>query len=154
MTDYRTVERAIARLDRWLLRGGVVLTIALLGTVAASVFWPEHEPAATLAEHGGGKRDSLTGSIPMGEVAGKTRGRAPFRTGRVQKVKEVDELGSYRLIGTSIRGDKRKAYVRDLKRERVLPVETGDVFGSYEVLEIFRDLIKIRKGSDELVLRK
>lgn len=154
MPDYRSINRYADRAERWLLVANVLLTVLLGASLLTSgLQWSSAADSAP-AQAGTGPRDGAKPSITASAVSDRIRGRAPFRTSRVEKVKEVDELGSFRVIGASIRNGTKKAYVRDLKLEKMLIKEVGGQLGSYEVVEIEREGIVLRKGSEDFVLRK
>lgn len=154
MPDYRAINTLLDRCERWLIAINVLLTVLLLATLAmGGLRLPglgavPGEAAANTAP------EVMPQGIDKSEVSERTRGRAPFRTGRVKEVKEIDELGSFRLIGASSRGDSRKAYVRDLKQEKVVIKQVGDQLGSYEIIGIEKQELLLRKGSEDFVLRK
>ena len=153
MPDYRTLNRMLDRGDRWLVVTNVLLSVLLLATLVTGGL---RLPGLSAAP--GEAANILLDDMPQGiverEVTERTRGRAPFRTGRVKVVKEIDELGSFRLIGASSRGENRKAYVRDLKQEKVVIKQVGDPLGSYEIVGIEKQELLLRKGSEDFVLRK
>ena len=154
MPDYAAINRYIDNGERMLFMVNIVLTLLLgvtffTGGIRLSYSEEPMEAAVSIRSQGD-TQESVTST----EVADRTRGRAPFRTGRVVKAREVDELGAFRLVGASTRRSVKKAYVRDLKLEKMLIKEIGDQLGSYEVVEIERDGIVLRKGSEDFVLRK
>ena len=154
MLDYRAINGYLDRGTKWLVVINVLLRVLMLVTLFTGGL---RISDATESMGGLGtiaSLDDMPRSISVGEVSKQTRGRAPFRTGRVKKVKEFDELGSFRLIGVSSRGEVEKAYVRDLKLKKVLIKQTGDQLGSYEVADIEKQHIVLRKGSEDFVLRK
>ena len=154
MPDYRAINTLLDRCERWLIVINVLLTVLLVATLAMGGL----RLPGLGALPGEAAANAVPEAVPQGidksEVTDRTRGRAPFRTGRVKVVREIDELGSFRLIGASIRGEIKKAYVRDLKLEKLLIKQVGDQLGSYEIIGIEKQELLLRKGSEDFVLRK
>lgn len=94
-------------------------------------------------------------SIDLKTVTSTTRGKSVFRTARVMQVKTVDALGRFELMGTSIRGEERKAYIRDTKMKKLHTVKPGEEFGGvFKVLEIERNAITVQRGNEMMKLEK
>lgn len=154
MLDLCKIRNLVERLNRWVLGANILLTLLCAITFAGGsrllrLTEPTYaEPMTDKAEPG------RIATLSMSDVQKMTLGKAIFRSGRITQVKVVDELSFYALTGLSLRGESRRAYVRDTKQKKLLVKKVGDTIGSYEVVEIDEQGVHLIRGGDRVLLAK
>ncbi len=154
MKDLDRLHRAVDKAIRAMAGLAVMLTLVLLLVLASDALgWGQAALEDTLDTSGPANTQPWQ-PISERQIANVTRGKAIFRTSRVRKRKSIDELAHYQLVGTSVRNEKTKAYVRDTRLKKMLIKRIGEELGSYELIEISKGAVTLKRGSEEVVLRK
>ena len=132
---------------------GIVCVFWLLA-VFTKCLEPSHDSGELDADAFRAVADAQATSVQWADVSKATLGQAMFRTNRTVSEKVVDELGRYEFRGMSIRAGQARAYIKDTSRKKNLTKVVGDLIGTYEILEIDKSGVKLRKGNEELRLSK
>lgn len=152
--DTRRVQAHVARIGRLFLLTNLLLTGAWLSAVTTP--WldlPLGIDTMPATDPGLGNSHSV-GYVDVAKVKQAITGKAIFRTSRLLPEKVTDELGRYELRGISLRDGILKAYIRDVKRKRILIKEAGDSLGVFEIISVQRSRVTLRRGNEQLVLEK
>ena len=154
MTISQTSER-IKQVSRTLIGVNLVLSLVLALALTTKAFHLGHDVEASAVTQYSPR--SATALMPIDEatVSRVILGRAPFRTMRRVEDKLVDELGRFELKGISSGKNGAKAFVKDTKRKRTITVRVGDTLGNrYEVIAIDSKGLTVRRGNDEITLKR
>jgi hypothetical protein len=152
--DLQRLEAPLRRANAWLVGVNIGFSVVIFGYFLYRFAFPVSETirAANFEQ----AKPIVASYTPLrwDEVTQVTTGKSVFRTHRVRQVKVVDELAHYRPIGISRRQGETRAYVRDEKLRKLLIKQEGEFLGSYEIMAISQEGIVVRRGSEELLLRK
>lgn len=148
------LDDRITRLNFLMLGACVLLALGLaLATFTNTLALPHAGQEAVersrteAVRHPAGRIDSRT-------VTDATRGKAVFRTLRLQARPAVDDSGRYRFRGSTERDGVRRAYVKDTKLKKNIILYVGDLLGGrYEVVAIHKDSVELKRGNEVTALR-
>lgn len=150
----RAIDCLIRQGLPWLL--GVNAALTLLWAVAVSTDWMDPVYGSDFAPGAA----SMAGIGPAASTVSEEtvreaiKGKAIFRTNRQVEEKVVDELGRYELRGVSNGRSGLRAYVRDTKRKRTLTKEAGEMLDVFEVVDVRRDGLVLRRADQEVLLAR
>lgn len=135
----------------------VVAAVLSLGWLALFLGVPliPSSAAADVSEGGlkGAPQDAFTDAhLENADLAKATVGRSIFRSSRQVSEKVVDELGRYELRGVFTRNGVMKASIRDTKRKKTVIKAAGENLDEFEIVEIARQGVRLRRGNEEVAL--
>lgn len=150
-----TIEKRLRRASH-ILAACAILLILLLGiSLTTDALTPSRVPAQASMASWTPERLRMDTHIDADSVTENTRGRAVFRSSRIRVPKIVDDSGRFILLGTSIRDNVWRAYVKDTKLKKTFILREGDNLGGiYEVVHVESGTAQIQRGSDILTLTK
>lgn len=132
----------------------LLLSVVLALILGVHTFAPEKAAGLDAIEPFSAVRAAASTSLSKTQVDQIVMGKAVFRTSSREREKVVDELGRYELKGTSVRGGRYNAYIRDVKQGKMLVKAIGDTLGLYEITEINDEGVTLRRGAEVLLLSK
>jgi hypothetical protein len=150
----RGIDRAIRRTFPLVFMANA--TLSLLWLTAAVTPWLN----PMYGSQAGAETASMAGAGPVvpsvteAAVRDATTGKAIFRTNRQVEEKVVDELGRYQLRGVTNGSSGARAYIRDTQRKRTLCKEAGEMLDVFEIVDVRRDGVVLRRAGEEVLLAK
>jgi hypothetical protein len=147
----KRLQRVIRRLA--FVAGGVTLAAAIY--IGADIYRAQH-PSGEIQETSTARQmDAVGGSIDAKQVMDVIHGKNVFRTTQAVEQKVVDELSHYELKGCCQSKGLWKSYIKDTRTQKLHVLQVGETLGNvFEVLEIGKKEIRLKRGDEEVTLKK